>query len=180
MGHIHTKPGQHDLTASAFIFRTDGAEPKVLMHQHKKLGKWMHFGGHVELHENLWQALTHEIREESGYELPQLRLLQPRDRLQKMDEATLIPQPIFVMSVGYYGIQDKNHFHDDLTFAFVTSEEPVGKVAIGESEDFKWFSRDEFAALTNEETFLNLRQGGLHAFDLLDSWEQVPAPSIST
>lgn len=38
MAHIHTKPGQHDLTASAYIIRDDGNEPVVLLHRHKKLG----------------------------------------------------------------------------------------------------------------------------------------------
>lgn len=138
----------------------------------------MHFGGHVELHENPWQSLCHEIRDESGYGLSQLSILQPKDRLKRLDEAALIPQPVFIMSVGYYGIEDTNHFHDDLTFAFVTNQEPAERVASGESSKLKWFSRAEFAALSSKETFVNLRQGGLHAFDLLDSWEQLPASSV--
>lgn len=36
MSHIHTKPGQHDFTASAFIIRTDGTEPRAMVHMHKK------------------------------------------------------------------------------------------------------------------------------------------------
>ena len=31
MPHIHTEPGQHDHTASAYIFRTDFSEPKVML-----------------------------------------------------------------------------------------------------------------------------------------------------
>jgi 8-oxo-dGTP diphosphatase len=66
MAHIHTKPGQHDFTASAFIIRIDTPKPKVLLHMHKKLGVLLQPGGHIELNENPWQAVHHEIEEETG------------------------------------------------------------------------------------------------------------------
>lgn len=69
MPHIHTEPGQHDLTVSAYIVRMDLPEPAIILHKHRKLNKWLQFGGHVEPHENPWQAVQREIREESGYEL---------------------------------------------------------------------------------------------------------------
>ena len=65
MPHIHTKPGQHDHTVSAFIVRLDGKQPRILLHRHKKSGVYMQFGGHIELHENPWQAISHELLEES-------------------------------------------------------------------------------------------------------------------
>jgi len=63
MAHIHTQPGQHDHTASAYIVRTDFDEPKIMLHLHRKIGKYLQFGGHVELHETPWQAVVHELRE---------------------------------------------------------------------------------------------------------------------
>jgi hypothetical protein len=49
MAHIHTEPGQHDFTASAFIIRLDRlderGQPKLLLHKHKKLHKLLQFGG---------------------------------------------------------------------------------------------------------------------------------------
>ena len=45
MAHIHTEPGQHDFTASAFIIRTDTPEPKLLLHRHKLVGKYLQIGG---------------------------------------------------------------------------------------------------------------------------------------
>lgn len=52
MPHIHTEPGQHDHTASAYIVRLDEAEPALILHRHKILGQYLQFGGHVELDEN--------------------------------------------------------------------------------------------------------------------------------
>jgi 8-oxo-dGTP pyrophosphatase MutT (NUDIX family) len=82
MSHIHKKPGQHDHTASTFLFRTDFSEPKVMLHFHQKLGSYMQFGGHVELNETPWQTVIHELREESGYDIDQLQILQPKQRLK--------------------------------------------------------------------------------------------------
>ena len=66
MAHIHTQPGQHDHTASAYIIRTDLDTPRIMLHLHRKIGKYLQFGGHVELNETPWQAVVHELREESG------------------------------------------------------------------------------------------------------------------
>lgn len=81
MAHIHTEPGQHDHTASGFIVRTDTPEPTLILHRHKKTGKYMQFGGHIELDETPWQAVRHELMEESGYDLSDLQILQPMQRL---------------------------------------------------------------------------------------------------
>lgn len=69
MPHIHTKPGQYDHTVTAYIVRTDGDDPKVLLHMHRKLGMLLPPGGHVELDETPWAAMAHELTEESGYTL---------------------------------------------------------------------------------------------------------------
>ena len=71
MPHIHTLPGEHDATASAYIVRTDLGEPAIMLHRHKKLDTMLQFGGHVELHENPLEAIAHELREESGYDFRQ-------------------------------------------------------------------------------------------------------------
>ena len=63
MAHIHDQPNQHDLTACAFIIRQVDGEWRCLVHMHKKLGKLLQIGGHVELHETPWQSVAHELRE---------------------------------------------------------------------------------------------------------------------
>jgi len=47
---------------------TEGAEPRIILHKHRKLNKLLQFGGHVELDETPWQAVLREIAEESGYD----------------------------------------------------------------------------------------------------------------
>jgi 8-oxo-dGTP pyrophosphatase MutT (NUDIX family) len=76
MAHIHTEPNQHDFTASAFIVRDDMDEPRVLLHMHRKLGRLLQPGGHIELHEHPWDSIAHELQEETGYMLADVEVLQ--------------------------------------------------------------------------------------------------------
>lgn len=173
MAHIHEGPGQHDLTASAFIIRTDFDEPKIMLHMHKKLGRYMQFGGHVELEENPWQALAHETLEESGYELSQLKLLQPKDRIKKLTGSIAHPVPI---CINTHPFKDDTHFHIDIEYALITGEVPKHEVGEDESNEFACFSREELLALSRDKIHENTRQIILFIFDTcLPKWEQVAA-----
>ena len=62
MPHIHDKI---DFTVAIFVVHQD----RVLVVHHRKLGKWLPLGGHVELDEDPEQAALREAREESGLEV---------------------------------------------------------------------------------------------------------------
>ncbi len=62
MAHIHEKI---DFTVAIFVVQ-DG---KVLVIHHRKLGKWLPLGGHIELDEDPEQAALREAREESGLDV---------------------------------------------------------------------------------------------------------------
>ncbi len=173
MPHIHTEPGQHDHTASAFIVRFDEGVPKLLLHKHKKLGRLMQPGGHVELHETPWQAVLHEISEETGYDIAQLQVMQPADRLKHMSgEAKLHPVPMTHSTHKYS--KDVDHYHTDSNYLFVTDELPAGKPLDDESAELRWLTCEELKALEPHMTFENIREVGLHMFAAyLNSWERV-------
>jgi 8-oxo-dGTP pyrophosphatase MutT (NUDIX family) len=150
MSHIHDKPGQHDLTASAFIVHTQkNQKPRILLHRHKILNKLLQPGGHVELNENPWQAVLHEISEETGYKTAQLKVLQSAPNIEQdpSSNATYLPIPIIVSS---HQFGDKDHFHDDLAFAFTTTELPAGSPGENESHDFYWVGLAELNTLDNQ------------------------------
>jgi 8-oxo-dGTP pyrophosphatase MutT (NUDIX family) len=62
MAHIHDKI---DFTVAIFVVE-DG---RVLLVQHRRLGKWLPLGGHIELDEDPETAALREAREESGLEV---------------------------------------------------------------------------------------------------------------
>jgi 8-oxo-dGTP pyrophosphatase MutT (NUDIX family) len=170
MPHIHTKPNEHDLTASAFIVRLDeNQEPKILLHRHKKLNKLLQIGGHVETNENPWQAMIHEIREETGYDIHQLKILQSAPNLEQNpnSNATYWPMPILCNTHRFGGI---DHFHDDLSFAFLATELPSGEPDEGESRDFHWVNLAELNALTNDEIVENSQEISRYVLENFATW----------
>jgi 8-oxo-dGTP diphosphatase len=178
MAHIHTQPGQHDHTASAYIIRTDLNAPKIMLHLHKKIGKYLQFGGHVELHETPWQAVTHELREESGYDIDQLRILQPANRVKSLSDAVLHPQPASHSTHPFGG--GTNHFHTDIGYAIVANQPPRHKPDDGESTTIKLLTREELAAMPESDLPDNVKQIGLFIFDYcLANWETVPATEFN-
>ena len=159
MAHLHCAPGQHDLTVSAYIIRLagdggaapaagTGPEPLCLVHRHKRIGRLMQVGGHVELDETPWAALAHEVREESGYDLDQLDVLQTGPEVAgavDTDGAVAHPQP-FLVNTQMLPCQ---HFHTDLTYALVARGEPRHGVGVDdetgagdpeESTDLRWYT----------------------------------------
>jgi len=62
MPHLHEKI---DFTVAVFVIDHD----RVLLVHHRRLGKWLPVGGHIELDEDPEQAVHREVREESGLEI---------------------------------------------------------------------------------------------------------------
>ncbi|MDR2973704.1 MAG: NUDIX domain-containing protein [Propionibacteriaceae bacterium] len=218
MAHIHTQPGQYDLTVSAYIIalpttgssgaslvstdstdphqptgsaRTAGSvsqshpshphgqprshapAPRVLLHRHKTLGVLIQPGGHVELDETPWQTVAHEVREETGYDLDQLSVLQPRGGLTELTGDIVHPQPVVLRSFPF---GDLPHLHTDLAFAFTTVESPRHEVGACESHEFVWLTREELRQLPDYETYPDVKQVIDHIFGhVMTTWEQAPA-----
>lgn len=159
MPHLHTRPGEHDLTVSAFIVfqpadpdDVSAADPEILMHVHKKLGVLLQPGGHVELDENPWEAIWREIREETGYTHSELRLLQPPNSLTSLSGAELHPQPV---CIDTHVIGDLDHKHTDIVYAFTADARPTSLPAEGESTELLWMTRDQLRA-SGTRTYRNV------------------------
>lgn len=134
MPHIHTAPGQHDFTASAYIVRELDGGWKCLVHYHKKLHKLMQVGGHIELDETPWQSLRHELLEEAGYKIETLSVLQPNNDSFGSKASIAHPVPVGLNTHCF----SQDHYHTDLAYAFVAEAGPSEKLADGESDDLRW------------------------------------------
>lgn len=175
MPHIHTEPGQHDHTVTGYVVRIDGVEPKVLLHMHKKLNMLLPPGGHIELDETPWVAMTHELREEVGYDIQQLSVLQPRLRFSQdevTDEVILHPQPLLMNTHDI----TPEHYHSDTAYAFVATSGPLHPLPEGESADIRWITKDELVGLSPSDIWQNTRAVYLAILDrFMTEWESVPA-----
>ncbi|MDB5182532.1 MAG: putative pyrophosphohydrolase including oxidative damage repair enzyme [Candidatus Saccharibacteria bacterium] len=149
-----------------------------MLHMHKKLKKYMQFGGHVELHETPWQTIIHEIKEEAGYNISQLSLLQPANSLAKVSNSVIHPYPLALATFKY---GDLDHYHTDTAFAFVTKEAPHHKIEDDESKDIRLFTKRELLNAKNDLVPENVKEVALYVLDhILKNWQKTDANDFAS
>lgn len=127
--YVRTNLAGH-ITGSAFLFSRDYR--KVLLTHHKKLNKWLQFGGHSDGDTDTRHVAQRETTEESGI-------------------ADFTPLTDAIFDVDVHPIpanatkNEPAHLHYDIRFAFVTDQTDF--VVSDESNTLQWFTLDEFKAL---------------------------------
>ncbi|MBM3973392.1 MAG: NUDIX hydrolase [Planctomycetes bacterium] len=138
---LRTCPPGH-VTASAWII--DAAGGRALLTHHRKLGRWLQLGGHVDGEEHVERAALREAQEESGMQ---------RFVLRRWTD-TLVPLDLDVHVIPARG-SEPEHLHWDVRFWL--QAEPGQELLISEeSNDLRWFTPDELRAATQEESVLRL------------------------
>lgn len=179
MPHIHTGLGEHDQTTSAFIIRMIDDVPHLLLHLHKKHGKLLQPGGHVELNETPWQAIAHELEEETGYNIQDLSILQPQDALTNLQGSVLHPIPGSFNTHSIDG-QTNTHYHTDLGFVFIATNPPANKPHEGESQDLRWMTLGDIEQLNSSEIYQDTVELCRHSINVtLRDWTPIPAVSFT-
>jgi len=132
MAHIHEKI---DFTVAIFVVQ-DG---KVLVIHHRKLGKWLPLGGHIELDEHPEQAALREAKEESGLDV---ELLGERPPTTSPGTRALIA-PRFL---DIHRISD-THEHIGMIYWARPKNSTDIKCATEEHHGIRWCSADELDKL---------------------------------
>lgn len=127
----HTPYGH--VTASAWILSPD--RHAVLLTHHRKLGRWLQLGGHVEQDGSVQAAALREAREESG-----------------IDDLRLLDEALFDLDVHLIPARkdEPDHFHFDFRFLLqaIGTDFRVGE----ESLDLAWVELDRLASGENDES----------------------------
>lgn len=126
-------------TASAVVVAPDGS--RVCLVHHKKLGRWLQPGGHVEAGELMVQAALREAREETSLEL------------------TLHPRRSSPLDVDVHTIPARGamaaHDHLDVRYLLLASGSSA-RHDPEESQGLGWFAWDEALALADEPAFVRM------------------------
>jgi 8-oxo-dGTP pyrophosphatase MutT (NUDIX family) len=132
------------ITASAWIEAADGNA--CLLTHHKKLGRWLQLGGHVDGEARVERAALREAEEESG--MQQFTLVRWRPELVPLD---LDVHPIPARR------DEPAHLHWDVRF-LLRAAPGQQLVPSAESNDLRWFDAATLAAVTDEASVLRLAQ----------------------
>ncbi|MFZ5437613.1 MAG: NUDIX hydrolase [Patescibacteria group bacterium] len=114
------------LTGSALV--VNPTTQKILLHNHKKLNKWLQFGGHADGETDLAKVAMKEAKEESGLTDLEFYTDKPIDI-----EVQIIPEKKGIPA----------HLHLDFRYLIFTQAEKLPKPAEHESQDLKFLSFSE-------------------------------------
>lgn len=143
---MKVREGEKHFTASVWI-TTNKKPRKLLLIHHKKLGRWMQPGGHIEKFENPVGTAIREVKEETGLDISFLS-----DGTQIIDsEGTFLVTPDFIMeqTIPTHGDQPL-HYHLDINYVVSVPEQQI-KHSIKESHSIGWFTKVEALKLNIHE-----------------------------
>ncbi len=126
------------LTASALVVNTSATH--LLLGFHRKLGKWLQFGGHGEEGEtNPLDVAVREAREESG--IRELEVHPSAPAPYDLDVHTIPARP-----------DVPEHSHLDIRFLFLAPDDATTNHQVDEQEKVQWFTWGDAAELDLDES----------------------------
>ena len=121
------QPGH--FTGSALVVSADGT--RALLHHHRKLDRWLQFGGHCDGDENVLRVACREAEEESG--------------IAGLIVASAKPWDLDIHEIPARGAEPA-HLHYDVRFMLIAPAGAEGVIS-AESHALGWFTPEEVMAL---------------------------------
>jgi 8-oxo-dGTP pyrophosphatase MutT (NUDIX family) len=146
------------VTGSAVVVGRRG----TVLHRHKRLGRWLQPGGHLEPGEGPWDAALRESEEETG-----LSLLHP------LDGPRLLHLDVHEAAEG--------HIHLDFRYLLLAPDEDPTPPP-GESPEARWYSWEEALAMADDALLgaLDVARKQPEALDVADRDDESPAGGAGT
>jgi 8-oxo-dGTP pyrophosphatase MutT (NUDIX family) len=125
-------------TGSALVVSADGS--RALLHHHRKLDRWLQFGGHCDGDPDVVQVALREATEESG--IPGLIVASAR------------PFDLDIHEIPAHGAEPA-HFHYDVRYMLIAPE-AAEAVRSEESRELRWFTPAEMLQMPLDASLLRL------------------------
>jgi 8-oxo-dGTP pyrophosphatase MutT (NUDIX family) len=131
------------ITASAWIVSADGEQ--ALLTHHRKLGRWLQLGGHVDGEPHIELAALREAQEESGM---------ARFRFVPWHGSDLVALDLDVHTIPARR-DEPEHLHWDVRFLLQAAADQQVTCS-AESNELRWFTPAELAIATDEDSVRRL------------------------
>jgi 8-oxo-dGTP pyrophosphatase MutT (NUDIX family) len=112
-------------TGSAFVVSADGR--RGLLNHHRKLDRWLQFGGHCDGEEDLLSVAQREAYEESG--------------IAGLVVASTRPFDLDIHEIPAFG-NEPAHLHYDVRYVLIAPEQAESRTS-SESKEIRWFTSEE-------------------------------------
>ncbi len=147
------------ITAAAFV--VDRGRRKVLLLEHRQLGKWLQPGGHVEMSDaSVFDAALREVREETGIGPERLK------PLERSADGGGVPADADAHRIPACERKNEDgHWHFDLRFAFLFDGDPGVSVDRSESLGYRWVTLGELEAMPDFGRIARRLAGALDRLD---------------
>lgn len=117
-------------TGSALVLSADGT--RALLHHHRKLDRWLQFGGHCDGNEDVLRVACREAREESG--------------IENLVVASARPFDLDLHELPAHA-DEPSHWHYDVRYVLIAPADAVCARS-AESKELRWFTVDEMEQLS--------------------------------
>ena len=118
-------------TGSALVLSAD--RRRALLHHHRKLDRWMQFGGHCDGDEDLLRVAQREALEESG--------------IEGLNAVSRVPFDLDIHEIpARPALGEPAHYHYDVRFLLIAPEKARFTVS-EESLAIRWFDLEEMLSL---------------------------------
>ena len=131
-------------TATAFVVHKD----QVLLHWHRKLGKWLPPGGHIEAGETPQEAALREVKEETGLDV---ELIEDEHIFVDEANAKSMARPFLCLLQEIPAHNGQPH-HQHMDQIFISRVKGKVPKKLG-PEECRWFTLNELRQLDQEALF---------------------------
>ena len=155
---------ERHFTATAFIIDSHG---RTLLLWHKRLGRWMPPGGHIDHDETPEDAAKRECKEETGLDVETIGEASEDLFGGNEHEGAMLKKPIALLLENIPASEERDepaHQHMDFLYMAKPLDESQSiSLAEHEGREIRWFTRTEIESLDEQsEIFSNVKSSIMH------------------